>query len=47
MPPRKSLALKPRGPPRTPPELRSMKASISTHAVPRLRRSIFGDYTDW
>ena len=32
MPPRKSLAPKPRGPPRTPPELRSLKASISFRA---------------
>jgi len=29
MPPQKSLAPKPRGPPRTPPELRSLKLSIS------------------
>ena len=32
MPPRKSTAPKPRGPPRTPPELRSLKASISFRA---------------
>jgi len=32
MPPQKSLAPKPRGPPRTPPELRSLKASISFRA---------------
>lgn len=32
MPPRKSLVPKPRGPPRTPPELRSLKASISFRA---------------
>ena len=32
MPPRKSLVPKPRGPPRTPPELRSMKISISFRA---------------
>ena len=32
MPPRKSTAPKPRGPPRTPPELRSMKISISFRA---------------
>ena len=32
MPPRKSLAPKPRGPPRTPPELRSLKLSISFRA---------------
>lgn len=32
MPPRKSTAPKPRGPPRTPPELRSLKVSISFRA---------------
>ena len=32
MPPRKSTAPKPRGPPRTPPELRSLKACISFRA---------------
>ena len=32
MPPQKSLIPKPRGPPRTPPELRSLKASISFRA---------------
>ena len=32
MPPRKSLIPKPRGPPRTPPELRSMEISISFRA---------------
>ena len=32
MAPRKSTAPKPRGPPRTPPELRSLKASISFRA---------------
>ena len=32
MPPHKSTAPKPRGPPRTPPELRSLKASISFRA---------------
>ena len=32
MPPRKSLVPKPRGPPRTPPELRSLKLSISFRA---------------
>ena len=32
MPPRKSLSLKPRGPPMTPPEPRSLKASISFRA---------------
>ena len=32
MPPRKSTAPKPRGPPRTPPELRSLKLSISFRA---------------
>ena len=32
MPPRKSTAPKPRGPPRTPPEPRSLKASISFRA---------------
>jgi hypothetical protein len=32
MPPRKSLIPKPRGPPRTPPELRSLKVSISFRA---------------
>jgi hypothetical protein len=32
MPPQKSLVPKPRGPPRTPPELRSLKASISFRA---------------
>lgn len=32
MPPRKSLIPKPRGPPRTPPELRSLKLSISFRA---------------
>jgi hypothetical protein len=32
MPPRKSTTPKPRGPPRTPPELRSLKASISFRA---------------
>ena len=32
MPPRKSTAPKPRGPPRTPPELRSLKISISFRA---------------
>ena len=32
MPPRKSTAPKPRGPPRTPPELRFLKASISFRA---------------
>lgn len=32
MAPQKSLAPKPRGPPRTPPELRSLKASISFRA---------------
>lgn len=32
MPPRKSLSPKPRGPPRTPPELRSLKLSISFRA---------------
>ena len=32
MPPRKSTAPKPRGPPRTPPELRPLKASISFRA---------------
>lgn len=32
MPPQKSLAPKPRGPPRTPPELRSLKLSISFRA---------------
>ena len=32
MPPQKSLAPKPRGPPRTPPELRSLEASISFRA---------------
>jgi len=35
MPPRKSTAPKPRGPPRTPPELRSLKASISFRADQR------------
>jgi len=32
MPPRKSTAPKPRGPPRTPPELRSLKLGISFRA---------------
>ena len=32
MPPQKSLVPKPRGPPRTPPELRSLKLSISFRA---------------
>ena len=32
MPPQKSLVPKPRGPPRTPPDLRSLKASISFRA---------------
>ena len=32
MPPRKSLTPKTRGPPRTPPELRSLKLSISFRA---------------
>jgi hypothetical protein len=32
MPPQKSLVPKPRGPPRTPPELRSLEASISFRA---------------
>ena len=32
MPPRKSTAPKPRGPPRTPPDLRSLKLSISFRA---------------
>lgn len=32
MPPRKSTTPKPRGPPRTPPELRSLKVSISFRA---------------
>ena len=32
MPPRKSTAPKPRGPPRTPPELRALKLSISFRA---------------
>lgn len=32
MPPRKSTAPKPRGPPRTPPKLRSLKACISFRA---------------
>ena len=32
MPPQKSLVPKPRGPPRTPPELRSLKVSISFRA---------------
>lgn len=35
MPPRKSLVPKPRGPPRTPPELRSLKLSISFRADQR------------
>ena len=35
MPPRKSLVPKPRGPPRTPPELRSIKVGVSFRADQR------------